>query len=109
MAFRTDGLKVASDGADVLNSECDSLAWLAQGVGINRQSDLPYGGEAIVSYERLGPKGTAAEDSPFSSQFTIAVTISLSWNCRAADGHYFRTGREPRGRNSLRATSKKLR
>jgi hypothetical protein len=37
-----------------------SLVWLANAVGISRQAGAPSGGEAIVSFERIGPDGTSA-------------------------------------------------
>jgi RNA-directed DNA polymerase len=60
-----------------------SLVWLAHAVGISRQEGAPFGGEAIVSIERIGPIGTSAEKesiadglgAPTDPQQTMPVSL----------------------------------
>src|SRR5580704_6716089 len=84
------------------------LVWLANAVGISRQAGAPSGGEAIVSFERIGPDGTSAGSKPGSSVLTIAVTLSLKWNCRAAGGFLLWVTPGRRGSKSLRSPHKNL-
>jgi hypothetical protein len=76
--------------------------------GSTRTVSAPFGIEAQVSVERIGPQGTSAEDRLGSSGATLAVTLSLRLTCWAAGRNYLSARSGPRGLNRLLLAPKKV-
>jgi hypothetical protein len=70
---------------------------------------LQCGGEAKVSFERIGTKVTSAVGRPGPSVSKVAVTLSFKASCWAASGLSFSVGPGPHNSKCLLSARKKLR
>jgi hypothetical protein len=69
---------------------------------------LQGGGEAKVSFERIGTKVTSAVDRPDPSVYVAAVTLSFKATCWTASSIYLSVGPGPHESNRLTRAPKKV-
>ena len=84
------------------------LALVVLAPGYSADLGAPCGVEAKVSIERVGPKGTPAEDTPGSYGITLAVTLTFKRTCWAASRYSLLVAPGPRSSNRLPSAPKKV-